>query len=766
MTPLVSVVVPFYNVERYLEACLRSIQAQTLRGIEVVLVDDGSPDGSLDIARAVAQTDDRLQIVRQSNAGLGPARNTGARHARGRYLTFVDSDDLLPPRALETLVRTLERTGSSFAAGNARRFSAAGGVRPSWSHARTFGRQRLATHIVEYPALVTDRMVWNKVYRRDFWDQHGYTFPAIWYEDYPVTLQAHLDAVTVDVLSTPTYFWRERESGDSITQQVFDVANLRDRATSAAMVLDVVEDSTRAVRSGAHTYLAEIDLVAFFQAFGVTSDPDEITEVLGTARELVRRLDPLAIGSRPRVDRIQHAALLAGDVSLLRELARFRDAGGAQVGAARRRAAPPWCVEVDYPGLGSASVPRRLYRVTPDSVRLVSSVLGVNRTEDGFAVDATAYVRHVATSTSTQVSVAVQGRRRSVPVPVRDCRVLHEDARADRLRFTVEVSEEVLRHTPGNAWPLRFVVSMRSGRTRVQGVLRGRVEGSATWPPGMMMGDVWVQPTASPDGVLVVSRHTRPAHATAIRVRDGVFDVSLRVSAGIEEASLVLERPGAGREVVAPARLRHDVGGTQARASLPAVAALSRDLPDDPYTERSAHRLLLAHSGGRWPVLWPERFRAIRAPAAGGVVSVTANNQSYLEVVRERPRTYLEEVGRQDGRLLLRGTDWTGDGDARLVWRHFPPDEGPPLDVPVPSRTCAERGWEADLDPEPAVEAIQRLGRVAGIPFVLFMTPAEGKADAVSCAAQAASAMPVEVPTPRGVLRLWPARGTVHLEVH
>ena len=70
-----------------------------------------------------------------------------------------------------------------------------------------------ATHVSEVPDLVLDRMLWNKVYRRSFWTEYGYTFPPIRYEDYPVALKAHLDAVTVDTITQPVYYWRERESG-------------------------------------------------------------------------------------------------------------------------------------------------------------------------------------------------------------------------------------------------------------------------------------------------------------------------------------------------------------------------------------------------------------------------------------------------------------------------------------------------------------------------------------------------------------------------
>jgi CDP-glycerol glycerophosphotransferase len=94
-----SVVMPFYNVEAYVEAALESIARQTLSDLEIIMVDDGSTDGSTLIAKAYAARDARFRLVEQPNAGLGPARNTGAQHASGKYLAFFDSDDLLDPHA-------------------------------------------------------------------------------------------------------------------------------------------------------------------------------------------------------------------------------------------------------------------------------------------------------------------------------------------------------------------------------------------------------------------------------------------------------------------------------------------------------------------------------------------------------------------------------------------------------------------------------------------------------------------------------------------
>ncbi|MEU6425776.1 glycosyltransferase [Microbispora sp. NPDC046973] len=235
--PRLSVIIPIYDVEPYLAGCLASVAAQTWQDIEVVMVDDGSPDGSADIAAGFAARDGRFRLVRQANAGLGAARNTGVRHATGEHLMFLDSDDLLPAHALECLLASLERSGSDLATGNVLRLDGRG-ARQSALHRAVFADAAAATHITRTHALLRDRLVTNKLWRRSFWDAHGFAFPeGVLYEDIAVALRAHFLARAVDVLPTPVYLWRRREDGGrSITQDKTQAAHLQDRFAAVTEV--------------------------------------------------------------------------------------------------------------------------------------------------------------------------------------------------------------------------------------------------------------------------------------------------------------------------------------------------------------------------------------------------------------------------------------------------------------------------------------------------------------------------------------------------
>lgn len=107
-----SVIIPVYNVENYLMQCVDSVLQQTYTNLEVILVNDGSTDGSASICNALAETDHRIVVIHQDNAGVSAARNAGIRKATGDYLTFVDSDDWIEREMYKTMLETAQANGS------------------------------------------------------------------------------------------------------------------------------------------------------------------------------------------------------------------------------------------------------------------------------------------------------------------------------------------------------------------------------------------------------------------------------------------------------------------------------------------------------------------------------------------------------------------------------------------------------------------------------------------------------------------------------
>src|SRR6185437_8063443 len=231
-TPRISVVVAFFNNEDDLGDCLDSIAAQTHPDLEVIMVDDGSSDHSAEIARAKAAADPRFTLLQPGHGGPGGARNRGVERARGEYLAF-DGDDVLPANAYELLLHTLERSGSDFVSGAVDRVGPKG-IAPSALHSLALKGRQTGTHVTRTPRLLYDVSVWNKLFRRSFWDQHQLSYPegVVW-EDLRLMTKAHVLARAVDVIPDIVYYWRERAQGRlSITQSRTSVANLRDRVTA------------------------------------------------------------------------------------------------------------------------------------------------------------------------------------------------------------------------------------------------------------------------------------------------------------------------------------------------------------------------------------------------------------------------------------------------------------------------------------------------------------------------------------------------------
>ncbi|WP_113702262.1 glycosyltransferase family 2 protein, partial [Nonomuraea lactucae] len=274
--PILSVIVPFHDVEKYIGPCLDSLAAQTLRDLEVICVDDGSRDGGAAVVGARAAADPRIRLVRQANQGVGRARNTGLRHATGRYLAFVDGDDTVPPKAFRRLVSSLESTGSDLACGNVMRLNRNLLV-PSWAHKEAFARPLKRTHITRHPLLIRDRMLWNKVYRRSFWESLGLRFPERMYEDQPVAMAAHVSATSVDVLKGVVYHWRQREEeGSSITQRRLEPGNLRDRLLSVLETSRLLAERAPDLKPYFDRDTLEIDMVVAVEAvarMGAAADP-------------------------------------------------------------------------------------------------------------------------------------------------------------------------------------------------------------------------------------------------------------------------------------------------------------------------------------------------------------------------------------------------------------------------------------------------------------------------------------------------------------
>ncbi|MBE5802805.1 MAG: glycosyltransferase [Clostridiales bacterium] len=223
MTPFFSLILPVYNVEAYLERCIRSIVDQGFADVEIILVDDGATDRSPEICDQWAERHEQIRVIHKPNGGLSSARNAGLEQARGDYVWFVDSDDWIEPGALETLHQAC-RDGEADVV-KFEHFRVTGektAVRGIVAAGRYEAQEQLAA--LRRQAFCSAGKyvlsVWSHVYCRAFLHEHGLAFVSerdIGSEDYLFNLTALMYAQSVQVLAQPLYCYELRDG--SLTQQ-------------------------------------------------------------------------------------------------------------------------------------------------------------------------------------------------------------------------------------------------------------------------------------------------------------------------------------------------------------------------------------------------------------------------------------------------------------------------------------------------------------------------------------------------------------------
>jgi len=220
---MISVIVAVYNAEEYLEECVESILTQSYRDIEIILVDDGSTDGSGELCDALAENDDRIAVIHRENGGVSKARNMGLDAARGDVIAFVDCDDYILPGMYEAMLDKMKETGARISVctvideqedGRRRRFDSGETMLIS-------GRDALRNLVTGMGDRAGHRetiwfSVWNKLYDAELF-RSGIRFDPETdsAEDVPVNLAAFAQVDHILYFEKPYYFWRYRGESQS-----------------------------------------------------------------------------------------------------------------------------------------------------------------------------------------------------------------------------------------------------------------------------------------------------------------------------------------------------------------------------------------------------------------------------------------------------------------------------------------------------------------------------------------------------------------------
>ena len=215
--PLVTVVVPFYNVEKYIQNCLESIINQTYKNIEIICVDDESKDSSYDIVKNIAENNNKIKIIRhKKNKGLGGARNTGVKNAKGEYVFFVDSDDWLDKFCIEKTVEKFLMHNLNTIWFKAKIW---------WEENHELTNMWIFSYYDKYPEgkLTLDNKnlinfplyTWNKAYNTEFLRENGlYWQENMYFEDVEFYFKTFIKSPDIYIIDEPLYYYRRRN--DSI----------------------------------------------------------------------------------------------------------------------------------------------------------------------------------------------------------------------------------------------------------------------------------------------------------------------------------------------------------------------------------------------------------------------------------------------------------------------------------------------------------------------------------------------------------------------
>lgn len=241
---MISIIIPAYNVEKYIGPCIESALSQSFRDIEVIVVNDGSTDSTPVVIQEFARSDSRVRVVNRENGGLSEARNTGLDIARGEWITFLDGDDMLLPGTLEILLNEAVMTGADLVCG---------------SFVRNLNEKKKGKRSIELSpeeALLDilyqkkiQPSAWGKLYKKFLFDNLRYS-KAILYEDLDVIYRIVSQTNKVVYTAAPVYFYRITPGSilNSFSKSRFDVLAVTERleqwaaSTSSSEVLKAARD--------------------------------------------------------------------------------------------------------------------------------------------------------------------------------------------------------------------------------------------------------------------------------------------------------------------------------------------------------------------------------------------------------------------------------------------------------------------------------------------------------------------------------------------
>lgn len=217
----VSIIVPVYHIKKYIGACIESLQAQTWKNIEILLIDDGATDGSGEICDQYAKTDDRIQVFHKENGGLSDARNYGARQASGKYLLFIDGDDRVSPKLAEKTLTCAEKYEADLVFFDFESIEEETGRRDLYHY--DLPQNQIFSARTNPEVFLRSPSACCCLYRKTFWERTGIRFPkARHYEDLATTPRFLMQADRLAYVGEEPYYYYMLRKGSIMHSSNFE----------------------------------------------------------------------------------------------------------------------------------------------------------------------------------------------------------------------------------------------------------------------------------------------------------------------------------------------------------------------------------------------------------------------------------------------------------------------------------------------------------------------------------------------------------------
>lgn len=220
---MVTIIIPVYNVRDYVKDCINSVCNQTYKNIQIIIVNDGSTDGVEPILQEYEQEDSRVQVIHKKNGGLSSARNTGLDNAIGEYISFIDSDDLIPSNFIENLISVLSQNSVDIAVCGIQRFFDEDPTKRYPFMPLKQGLYDSESYISKILLHKVDNSAWNKIYRRNLISDSRFT-EGIINEDFPFIMELLNKTKNIYYTHSTYYEYRIREGSitATINPKIFD----------------------------------------------------------------------------------------------------------------------------------------------------------------------------------------------------------------------------------------------------------------------------------------------------------------------------------------------------------------------------------------------------------------------------------------------------------------------------------------------------------------------------------------------------------------